>query len=100
MKVGLCLLIAAVATLQVSALALRQEDERQNGVRIAKDPARSEWTLNRVSGHVANLAEGVLFSLALGFAGTVSTFPPNPSHLFPPFPFPLFLAPVQKAVTP
>ena len=68
-RTGLGLLAAAVATLAVSAAAA-SEPSTQPG--SEKAPAKSGGSLRRLMGQVANFAEGVLFSFALGVAGKLS----------------------------
>jgi hypothetical protein len=102
-KAGLGLLVAAVATLAVSASTAKEGAGQSRvgtapvrsacaillsprtlrsylyAVKFHRNPpfsvfdelshCRSGWTPKRVLGQVANFAEGVLFSLALGMAG-------------------------------
>lgn len=69
-KSGLGLLAAAVATLALSAYVAKEEASppKAGGV-DAKPPAKSGWTPLRILGRIVDLAEGVLFSFALGMAG-------------------------------
>jgi hypothetical protein len=69
-KMGLGILAAAVATLAVSAFAVKRAGRLRDGAATSDQaPGRGGWTPMQVLAHVTDFAEGVLFSVALGLAG-------------------------------